>query len=346
MKKRIVGIDLFCGAGGLTCGLKKAGIDILLGIDKEDYSKTYEKNNSGSQFWKTGIENVHGKDILSKISLKKSDKFLLAACAPCQPFSLQNKNRNSKRTSDGRKNLLLEVIRIMTEMERKPDYIFAENVPGIDENPVFVQFQDFLHSLYYSVMTKVVNAADYGTPQNRKRLILIASKEGFLEFPKKTHGESLQPHLTVKKAFKGLPPLKAGGQSAKYPNHFARNLSPLNLTRIKLIPKDGGSRESLPEKLVLECHKKVNVHKDVYGRMFWRKPSPTLTTRCCSITNGRFGHPTQDRAISIREAARLQGFPDSYIFYGSGIDSQAKQVGNAVPVPLAKVFGKYFLQLN
>ncbi len=345
MKNNIVAVDLFCGAGGLTCGLKRAGIKVALGIDKENYKKTYEKNNRGSVFLQAGIEDISGEGLLTKLALKKDEKLLLAACAPCQPFSLQNKNRHEAHKKDKRTNLLREVIRLISEMKRKPDYIFAENVPGIEENDVFVEFRDYLYSLYYSVSSRVVNAADFGTPQNRKRLILIAAKEGHLEFPKKTHGDGLRPHITVRDALTGLPPLKPGGQSAIYPNHQTRNLAPINVKRIKAIPKDGGSRHSLSASLVLECHKKANVHGDVYGRMAWDKPAPTITTRCCSISNGRFGHPSQDRAISVREAARLQGFPDNYIFYGSGIESEAKQVGNAVPVPLAEIFGNYFLSL-
>lgn len=345
MKGRIIAVDLFCGAGGLTCGLRKAGISVVLGIDKENYKLSYEKNNAGSAFWKTGIESVTGKEILDRLNLKREDRFLLAACAPCQPFSLQNKKRNSAEKADDRKNLLLEVIRLIQEMDRKPDFIFAENVPGIELNPVFRQFELFLYSMYYSVKHRVINAADYGTPQNRKRLILIAYKNGFIDHPKKTHGEGLLPYVTVREVLKGLPSIRAGGKSDKYPNHRCRQLSRLNLRRIKSIPKDGGSRMSLTKSLVLECHKKANVHKDVYGRMAWDKPAPTLTTRCASLTNGRFGHPSQDRAISVREAARLQGFPDNYVFYGTGIDSEAKQVGNAVPVPLAAAFGKHFMSL-
>ena len=343
---KIKGVDLFCGSGGLTCGLRRAGIDMVLGVDKEDYRTTYEKNNKKSVFWKTSIEGVTGDEILKKIDLSKNDKFLLAACAPCQPFSLRNKNRNSETVDDDRKNLLCEVVRIIKEMKRKPDVIFAENVPGIQENPIFIQFQDFLFSLYYSVASRVINAADYGTPQNRRRLILIARKDGHIDFPRKTHGDGADPHLTVRDALKGLPPISAGGESEGFFNHHCRALSPLNLKRINTIPKDGGSRDSLSRSLVLECHKKENVvHKDVYGRMAWDKPAPTLTTRCVSLTNGRFGHPTQNRAISVREAARLQGFPDSYVFYGTGIDSEAKQVGNAVPVPLAEAFGRHFTSL-
>jgi len=342
----IKAVDLFCGAGGVTCGLREAGIQVPLGLDKDDYRDTYEKNNSGSTFWQTSIEGVTGNDILGRISLKQGEKFLLAACAPCQPFSLQNKERHSIKVIDKRKNLLEEVIRIINEMKIKPDYIFAENVPGIKLNPVFRKFEEFLFSMYYSVKHQVVNAADYGVPQSRRRLILVAARDKFIDFPKRTHGEHLLPYNTVRQAFKGLPPITAGGRSLKHEGHVCRGLSPINLRRIKNIPKNGGSRTSLKGNLVLECHKKANVHKDVYGRMSWDKPAPTLTTKCICLSNGRFGHPTQNRAISLREAAKLQGFPDDYIFYGTALDSKAKQIGNAVPVILSKAFGDYFISIE
>ncbi|MFH1310736.1 MAG: DNA cytosine methyltransferase [Candidatus Omnitrophota bacterium] len=346
VNSKIVAIDLFCGAGGVTCGMRKAGIRVPLGVDKDNFKDTYEKNNPGSLFWQADISKISGREIIERVNLQAGEKLLLAACAPCQPFSLQNKKRHQVGSEDKRENLLAEVIRIVDEMERKPDYIFAENVPGIKLNPVFKKFEEYLYSQYYSLKHGVVNAASYGTPQSRRRLILIAKKDGFIDFPKKTHGKGLKEEVTVKKAFKGLPPIKAGGGSLKYPDHICRKLSKTNLERLECIPKDGGSRDVLPNRLVLDCHKKANVHKDVYGRMAWNKPAPTLTTRCICLSNGRFGHPSQNRAISVREAARLQGFPDEYIFYGNGLDSKAKQVGNAVPVQVAEAFGKYFLFLE
>jgi len=348
-KRRIVAVDLFCGAGGLTKGLTMAGIDVRLGIDADESSRdVYERNNKKATFWCKKIENIKGKEILEFINLKQNDLFLLAVCAPCQPFSKRNKKRLDKNHLDERKNLLTYVIKIMKGMPRKPDFIFAENVPGFERNPVFVEFEDYLHRLEFALDFGVVNAADYGTPQSRKRLILIARNDDFIEMPKPSHGIGLKPFVTVREAFKGLPPTKAGGSSSKVANHYCRNLTEINLSRLAETPKSGGSRTDWKsENLFLDCHKRLGRkegHKDVYGRMDWDKPAPTLTTRCVSLSNGRFGHPSQDRAISVREAARLQGFPDTYKFYGPGIDAEARHIGNAVPVTLAKAFGKHFVK--
>lgn len=352
-RRKIVAVDLFCGAGGLTKGFSMAGIDVRLGVDADESARdTYIRNNKKTTFWCRKIETVTGKEILDSIGLKKDELFLLSACAPCQPFSARNKKRLKADYVDERKNLLSCVIKIIAGMKRKPDLIFAENVPGIERNPVFVAFEDYLHGLEYALDYAVVNAADYGTPQSRKRLILIARKDDFIEIPKPSHGSGLKAYVTVRDAFKGLPPIKAGGESNKIPNHYCRDLAEINLKRLSETPDSGGSRIDWESKnLVLRCHKRLGEkknkeHKDVYGRMAWDKPAPTLTTRCVSLSNGRFGHPTQDRAISIREAARLQGFPDNYEFFGPSMESEARQIGNAVPVTLAEAFGKHFATIS
>ncbi len=349
MTTSIVAVDLFCGAGGLTYGLRQAGVTVKLGIDIDGTSKkTFEENNPEAEFWHEDITEVTGRDIINKINIRSDEYFLLVACAPCQPFSRQNRQNVLKGFSDERGTLLLEVKRIILEMTRKPDFLFIENVPGLanEENEVYLQFERFLFKNGYVIAKRIVNAADYGVPQNRKRFVVVAAlNKNEIDIPAPTHGKGKHPHMTVKDAFKGLPRLFAGGKSEKVKNHWVRKLSSINLKRIMDIPKNGGSRTSLKPELRLRCHLNAVGHKDVYGRMSLDKPAPTITCRCVSLSNGRFGHPTQNRAISVREAARIQSFPDGYVFYGTGIDSEAKQVGNAVPPLLAQAFGEHLLKL-
>jgi len=337
--KNIVCVDLFCGVGGLTRGLIDAGIDVKKGYDIDEKAKeTYEKNN-GTKYFKKDISNLTGSEVLDGID-KENNYFLLAGCAPCQPFSRINKKNIE---NDPRKFLLLEFARIVKETE--PDFIFLENVPGLLKNKgklVFEKFVKNLEDLNYNYDYDVINAKSYGVPQNRTRLILIASKQSKIRIPKSTHGTIETPYKTVKDTIKKYPYIRAGQTHSKIPNHSARNLDEINKKRMKYIKKNGGSRFDLPEELVLECHKNYSGHSDVYGRMKWNDVSPTLTCKCTSISNGRFAHPTQDRGISVREAAALQTFKDNYIFYGSVTDS-TKWVGNAVPVKLAENFGKTFI---
>lgn len=349
----MIAVDFFCGAGGLTKGFRDAGIDVRLGVDKDpSFKKTYEENNSAAVFWGMSIENVKGDAVWECLSPKDEDKIVVAACAPCQPFSTQNKKSILKGYDDERKDLLSKMLRVVKDFKRLPDYFFIENVPGFKKSDCFSyrHLKRFLARNHYAVGEGVVDAACYGVPQHRKRFILIAKKMSKaqstipLPLPDITNGPGKKDFITVGETIKNLTPLKAGQCSRKDPNHRTRRLSPLNLKRISLIPKNGGSRRDLPADLVLECHKKAKGHIDVYGRMRNIAPAPTLTCKCVSLSNGRYGHPTQNRAISVREAALLQTFPPDYIFYGTGIDSEAKQVGNAVPVKLAEAFGKHLIE--
>ena len=187
-----------------------------------------------------------------------------------------------------------------------------------------------------------MNAKNYGVPQNRRRFVLIASRLFEPQIPDETHGEGLFPYVTVFDAIHRFPPLVAGEINEDIPNHRAAGLSELNLQRIQHTPHDGGGRLDWPEELWLNCHENFTGHSDVYGRMYWNRVAPTLTVKCFSISNGRFAHPEQDRAISLREAAAIQTFPDDYVFEGS-LQEIGKQIGNAVPVLLANVLGEYIL---
>lgn len=338
--KKIIAIDFFCGAGGATHGLRKAGIKVLKGIDIDQNAKeTYERNNPGSKFLLADVQTVTEASVMKGIK-RKGNVLLFVGCAPCQPFSLQN--RYPKR-SDERKSLILSFGRLITKI--KPEYIFVENVPrfGKEKNYFFRKFRKML-TKKYAIQTGIMDAKDYGVPQNRKRFVLLGRLKGFgnkIALPSATHGEGLIPYVTARDAISGYP--RFSSPTLIFPsNHVTQKLGAKNLLRLKFVRKNGGSRSDFPAYLVLKCHEKHHGHKDVYGRMAWDHPAPTLTCRCTSITNGRFGHPAQNRAITVREAAAIQTFPDDYIFYGS-LKSMTRHVGNAVPVSLAYVIGKMFV---
>jgi len=346
MQPKISGIDLFCGAGGVTYGFRMAGITMALGVDADScLKKTFEKNNK-TPFFCSDIREIKGEEIIKISQISKDDSIVLSSCAPCQPFSLQNNKKYQEH--DLRKDLGFETIRIICEIEEagySPVSVFIENVPEFEKTDIWAEMEKALLRLGFSLRAKVVNFAYYGIPQNRKRFICVAHKGyKFFQFPSITHGEGRLPLRTVGEAFEGLPKLGAGQECSKTPNHKTRALSPLNLTRISHVPKNGGSRTSFPDELVLDCHKEFKGHTDVYGRMKSDEPSPTVTTRCISITNGRFGHPTENRGISLREAARLQTFPDKFIFHGENLQTNSKMIGNAVPVEIAKIFGQHIKQ--
>lgn len=348
VKAKIVVVDLFCGAGGLTRGLLDANINVKMGIDYDNrFRKTYEANNKPSNFSQADIKSLNGTDLEHQLDVKPDEVFMLAACAPCQPFSRHNKNH----FHDRRKSLLLQVGRILNEMHRKPDILLFENVPAItkiNNGRNLKIFCKTLDRLGYNYIYEIIDAKNYGAPQTRKRFIMIGILRDLysnkIVFPNKTHGKGLLPYKNVYNAIKHLPRLRAGQRHSDIFNHECAALNDLNKMRLKKTPKNGGSRTSWPEELVLKCHLNHVGHKDVYGRMKWRKPSPTLTCKCVSISNGRFGHPTQLRGISLKEAALLQTFPDSYEFYGM-FRNKAMQIGNAVPPLLAKVFGEHLIIL-
>ena len=338
-------IDFFCGGGGTTRGLLNAGIQVLAGVDIcSEYQQTYEHNNH-NRFLAKSITDISREDIQALIpDVFEADDVLFAGCAPCQPFSQQ---RNSPEEHRDR-NLLSEFGRIVEEY--LPAYVLVENVPGIKGkgHDVFEAFLQRLQENGYQYDYSILNAKNYGVPQNRKRLVLIASRVAPIIMPAITHDGSLErPYRTVADAIGGFPHIEAGQSSEALPNHKATNLSELNLRRIRATSHNGGSRTEWPEDLILACHRAKGAgHTDVYGRMAWNEVSPTLTSKCCSISNGRFGHPEQDRAISFREAAALQSFPDDYIFYGNSEAIIGRQIGNAVPVVLAQAIGHALMQME
>lgn len=260
---------------------------------------------------------------------------LLVVCAPCQPFSSQNRNKGN----DDREDLILESVKFVCEL--KPKLVFFENVPGLHNSPVLALLRKRLSKAGYALSDKFrVDAATLGVPQRRLRCIMLASPnasaadifgDGLPDLPKKT----------VREAFAGFQSLKSGEASESDPLHFARNHRDIALERLKYIRKDGGDRFDLPPHLELNCHKGYQGHPDVYGRMKWDDVAPTLTTGCTDLTRGRFAHPEDDRAITLREAAALQTFPDSFRFKGSPKEI-AMQIGNAVPVAMVENLAPVF----
>jgi DNA (cytosine-5)-methyltransferase 1 len=341
-KGDLLAVDFFCGAGGLTRGLLDAGINVILGLDNaESCRKTYEANNPEARFLVRDIRHCSVADLATELGDVPSDSLLFAACAPCQPFSKQRTNSRSQH----QRTLLLEFVRFVATFE--PEFVLVENVPGIARakgSSTYRRFVSKLNQMRYKIDAKDIDAKDYGVPQTRRRHVLLASKSNSIRIPEPVHGPGLLPYRTVRDTIVHYPAIGAGKVHAAVPNHRASQLSETNLLRMSKTPHNGGNRRDWPAELVLECHKgDYEGHTDVYGRMWWDRPAPALTCKCHSLSNGRYGHPEQDRAISLREAAALQSFPDDYVFYGTSKASIGNQIGNAVPVKLAEALGKAIL---
>ncbi len=336
-------IDFFSGCGGTSSGFMSAGFEILAGLDiDEDSSITYQKNFPGAKFFRGDIAQMDS-NILEGVLHKRKKPLLFAGCAPCQPFSRQNKFQEG---DDPRASLIMEFFRFIDMW--KPEYIFIENVPGLQKirhNSPFTLFLKSISKIGYNFEYKIVQALSYGVPQTRSRLVLLAHLKELqpIRIPDPTHAvPGKLPTATVRDFIFGMPRIGAGEKYAGDPDHQSSKLSALNLERIRAIPP-GGSRADWPRHLWLNCHKEYKGHSDVYGRLKWNKPASGLTTKCHSFSNGRFGHPDQHRAISIREAALLQTFPMEYKFHGA-LTSKARQIGNAVPPLMAEAFARSILK--
>lgn len=336
--------DFFCGIGGLTRGLQDAGINVLAGIDLDERCRlTYEKNNPGVKFIHKDVGGIDLDDLNLSEPLPEGNDVLFAGCAPCQPFS-----HHRKSSRDRPETTLLGKFEHLVRLAL-PNYVLVENVPGIAKVrgfSTFLRFRKTLDNLGYRHDCHILDAKYYGVPQSRRRLVLIAARSRQVSFPKGKFGIKGRPVKTVRQAIAHYPKIKAGERHSEIPNHVAAKVTELNMRRLRATPSDGGDRRSWPEDIRLPCHGRNHTgHTDVYGRMFWDRPSPALTGRCISISNGRYGHPEQDRAISLREAAALQTFPDRYEFFGHATNI-ARQIGNAVPVRLAERVGKHLLYIS
>lgn len=331
----IAAVDLFCGVGGLTRGLEKAGIDVRLGVDIDPHCEYPYNANNQAAFLLQSVSDLTSSGLNEIVS--DAPFSLLAGCAPCQPFSTYQQKLGP---TDGRWHLIRYFGQLAAEM--KPDLVTMENVPNLAKQSIFSEFVAFLEASGFHVSHQVVNCADYGVPQQRQRLVLLASRLGPIELIPPTFAGK---HKTVREAIYELPGIAAGGVSASDPLHQASELSDLNLERIKA-SKPGGTWRDWDRDLVAECHKRSSgkTYPSVYGRMVWDEPAPTMTTQFFGFGNGRFGHPEQDRAISLREGAILQSFPKGYKFVAKGAPVYRKiigrLIGNAVPVKLAEAVGK------
>ena len=340
--KSISAVDLFCGVGGLTHGLKQAGIKVKAGIDIDKTCKYAYEENNGAKFIEKDIDSVTGLELVALYP--ENDIKLLVGCAPCQPFS-SHTYKNKDRVDDEKWGLLAQMQKLIEEV--KPEIVSIENVPPIQKQDVFTDFVDKLHELDYQVHQKVVNCVNYGVPQVRRRLVLIASLFGEISLLPITHHDSADktPPKTVRETIYELEKITHGQVSEGDPMHRARKLREINQERIKE-SKPGGTWLDWPVDLRSPCHRKESgqTYKSVYARMEWDKPAPTITTQFYNFGTGRFGHPEQDRALSLREGALLQTFPKGYKFIDSELPVSftrlGTHIGNAVPVRLATVIGQ------
>jgi len=340
----ISAVDLFSGAGGLTYGLRKAGIRVEAGIDLDPAAEfAFKANNPDSEYlcWDLGRKNYQSVEKLFQPGKLR----LLAGCAPCQPFSKYTNGKDKHKSW----NLLNNFGRLVDRI--RPELVTMENVPELARrgSEVFEGFLKNLRKAGYDLDWDIVDARHYGVPQSRKRLVLLASRLGEISIPKGRYS-SPGRWKTVRKTIGRLPPLESGAEDPKDRLHVAAKLSEMNMRRVRATRHDGGSRKDWPDELILPCQKRKSGkgYVSVYGRMWWDRPASTITTLCTGIGNGRFGHPEQDRAISLREAALIQSFPKSYRFWprDQTINRSAvsRMIGNAVPPKLAQALGEAILK--
>lgn len=333
-------IDLFCGSGGLSLGLSQAGIRVIAGIDIESHCAWPFQHNLNAAFIHESVTNIDGDD-LSQLWPDNSIR-LLAGCAPCQPFSTQR--RGNPANTHKNWSLLAEFGRLVRQTH--PELVTMENVPGLLRDPQFHAFTTTLSKEGYQVAHGILYGPDYGLPQHRKRLVVLASRLGAISLPT----PSVEPsrYVTVEQAIGHLPALASGQADPHDPLHKARHLSPINLARAKA-SRPGGTWHDWPDHLLAPCHKRSSgaTFQNFYGRMRPDQPAPTITTQPFNTGAGRFTHPTQDRGLTLREAAILQGFPDDFAFIAPDepvyFDHVGKLIGNAVPPAFGKAIGQRFI---
>lgn len=338
---KIKAIDFFCGGGGMSYGMKLAGVKVIAGIDNEiKCKKTYEANVKGSEFICEDVFDLKEQTLEEKLGIKKDDdSLLLIGCSPCQYWSIIN---TDKKKSEKSKNLLIEFQRFVNYFN--PGYVVVENVPGVlkkKKESGLSNFINLLENKGYKVHFKVHNVKDFYVPQSRKRFTLIANRVSELELePKKARKKRVVRNVIGVE--NGFPKINAGTKDTTDFKHWTAGLSEENLTRLAYVEKDGGNRlgfANIPE-LQLNCFiDRDNSFKDTFGRLWWDKPAPTITTKFFSVSNGRFVHPDEDRALSLREGAVLQSFPKEYKFLTDSIADTARIIGNAVPPEYAKRIG-------
>lgn len=341
--KQLKAVDFFCGGGGMSYGMQCAGVKVLAGIDYElSCKETYETNISGAKFIHANVFELQEQDLEYRLGLQKhDDSLILIGCSPCQYWSVIN---TKKEKSEKSKSLLTEFSRFVEYF--MPGYVVVENVPGIrsrqQESGLDV-FIEKLESWGYTVHAEIHDTKHYGVPQSRKRFTLIANRISTDKLEPVPHQGKILTVRDVLGEKNGFPKIPAGHQDATERMHSCAGLSEINLERIRLVPKDGGNRLAFARRpdLQLKCFiGKDESFKDTFGRLWWDRPSPTITTKFFSVSNGRFVHPEEDRALSLREGATLQSFPSGYVFKAGSRDKIARLIGNAVPPMYAEKIGR------
>lgn len=330
-------VDSFCGPGGISLGLRWAGFDILLAFDHDKKAVETHNANIENSARVLDARKVSGEDILSMAGIMKGDLDLFAGGPPCQGFS---KQKRGAHLGDDRNSLVVEFIRLTNEI--LPRFFMFENVAifGQKRGRKYVDDMNELLDDYF-LYPNFYNSADFGLPQTRERFVIVGRRKDQIanfSFPKPT----VSKWKTLAEVISGLPePPEDFTDHPNYPNHQRARVTDINIKRFSFVPQGGGWQD-IPAEYRLECHKKADTSRggwpDVYGRLDWNGQCPTITGGFDSFTRGRYGHPSFDRPITPREAARIQGFPDSFIFRGTRADIRS-QIGNAVPPPLAEAIG-------
>ncbi|MBI5759701.1 MAG: DNA cytosine methyltransferase [Planctomycetales bacterium] len=316
-------IDCFAGCGGMSQGFKQAGFKVVGAIEIDaDAVGVYKLNHPTVHMWSQDIRTLTAEAILMQLGIEVGELDLLGGCPPCQGFSTLRTYNGARRVRDSQNDLIFEFQRLVLGL--LPKRVMMENVPGLFDNARFKKFRAALNAAGYEVKADVLNVEEYGVPQRRRRLVLLASRVSSVAFAKPS-----KKGRTVRDAIGMMPSAGTSGDSLHdLPEKRSRRVA----ARIRQVPADGGSRASLPRHLRLECHKNSDGFKDVYGRMAWDEPAPTITTGCFNPSKGRFLHPKEDRGITMREAALLQSFPKSYKFPATlGKAKIATMIGNALP---------------
>jgi DNA (cytosine-5)-methyltransferase 1 len=343
MRPRLIAaVDVFCGAGGLAYGLRTAGIRVVAGIDLDPSCEVpFTANNPGSQFICADVRSITGKDLAKRYPAGALR--LLAGCAPCTPFS--SHRRGADTSGDDEWTLVGEFTRLVKEL--RPELVTMENVTRVRSKPVFKRMLRVLAREGYSIDVKPVYCPRFGVPQQRRRLVLLASRIGPVAVPKGTR--TPDRFRTVRDAIGSLPRVDPGATGPGDRLHMARGVTKVNLERLKA-SRPGGTWHDWPVELRSPCHTRASgaTFRNVYARMEWDVPAPTITTLAFNFGTGRFGHPEQHRAITLREAAILQGFPRRYRFVRRDepvyLTTIGRLVGNAVPPPLGRAIGRALLQ--
>lgn len=330
-------IDLFCGCGGLSLGLRRAKFRVVAAVDNDPLSvKTYRQNHKRTYVVERDIRALNVSELMKKLGYRTSELDLLAGCPPCQGFSKLRTMNGARDVKDPLNDLVYEFIRFVKGF--LPKLIMMENVPALLNDDRLHNIQRELSDIGYSCLAKVLDAQNFGVPQRRKRMLLIGSRCATPFFASPNRRRRTVAHAILSMS----PPHTSDDPVHNYSVRRADHVTAI----IRRIPKNGGSRTDLPTDDQLECHRNFDGFRDVYGRMAWRKPAPTITGGCINPSKGRFIHPEEDRAITLREAAILQGFPKSYYFdMSQGRYPAAQMIGNAFPPKFAEHHARELYQL-